>query len=147
MLEINADLWSVPADAVVITTNGTIKKNGEAVMGRGCAKEAAQLYPDLPRLLGNRISECGNYVHLFSMDDRNLVSMPVKHGWREPASLTLIRQSLEELVELTNNVRWQRVVMPRPGCGNGGLSWFTVKLLIGDKLDDRFIVVDYVRPS
>ena len=29
------DLWSYPADYRVVTTNGIIKKDGEAVMGAG----------------------------------------------------------------------------------------------------------------
>ena len=63
------DLWaqSQTADAVVITTNGSVKKDGKAVMGRGCAKQAAHIYPELAALLGVRIKARGNqpYVFLF----------------------------------------------------------------------------------
>jgi len=46
------NLWEYPADARVITTNGFVKNNGEAVMGRGCAREAARKYPRLPLFWG-----------------------------------------------------------------------------------------------
>ena len=39
MKEITGDLWDYyrrPMHTICITTNGTIKKNGKAVMGRGC---------------------------------------------------------------------------------------------------------------
>lgn len=42
-------------DAICITTNGFVKRNREAVMGRGCALEAAKRIPELPSLLGHRI--------------------------------------------------------------------------------------------
>lgn len=38
--EVVGNMWAIPADAYCITTNGFVKKNGEAVMGAGCAKEA-----------------------------------------------------------------------------------------------------------
>ena len=40
MIEQKIDLWEAIKDApICITTNGTVKKNGAAVMGAGCAKE------------------------------------------------------------------------------------------------------------
>ena len=42
MRELTGDLWQtaidLSADAVVITTNGTVKKDGTAVMGRAVAR-------------------------------------------------------------------------------------------------------------
>jgi len=41
MREVTGNLWTYrPAGIRVITTNGTIKASGEAVMGKGCAREA-----------------------------------------------------------------------------------------------------------
>jgi hypothetical protein len=39
--------------------------------------------------------------------------------------------------------RWQRVVLPRAGCGNGGLNWeMAVRPVLADILDDRFIALE-----
>lgn len=35
MIEVKGNLWTYPAEVRVITTNGFVKKNGEAVMGIG----------------------------------------------------------------------------------------------------------------
>jgi len=42
MKEVIGNIWNYynKGNWIVITTNGTIKKNGEAVMGRGVALEA-----------------------------------------------------------------------------------------------------------
>lgn len=52
MLEITGDLFEQKCDAICITTNGFVKKNGEAVMGAGVAKQAADRWITLPKILG-----------------------------------------------------------------------------------------------
>ena len=47
-----------------------------------------------------------------------------------------------ELIDLVIEHGFDTVVLPRPGCGNGGLRWQDVRPLLGLSLDDRFIVVD-----
>ena len=144
MIEQQADLWSVPADFRVITTNGAVRHDGCAVMGRGCAKEAAGQFPRLPYLLGLCLKRSGNRVHFFPDDvigaKFGLFTFPVKHHWNERADLDLIARSVEEFGRqlLASSV----YVMPRPGCGNGQLSWEAVRpLLVG--LPDNVIVVDF----
>lgn len=67
-----ADLFTYQCDAACITTNGFIKANGEAVMGRGCALEAAQAFPNVPKLLGALITSKGNRVHQLLMAKEEL---------------------------------------------------------------------------
>lgn len=155
MIEAQQDLWTLGADsdAIVITTNGTIMSRRLGVMGRGCALEAAERYNaaaarngrrlwTLQRALGNYLELNGNHVGvLVPPPPHTLVVFPVKHEWQDLASLPLIEQSAIELVALTDRMQWTRVVLPRPGCGNGGMVWETVKGLIGRTLDDRFTVV------
>lgn len=139
MLEAKGNLWTYEAAFRCITTNGTVKKNGEAVMGRGCALEAAQDRPNLPKILGCKLDLTGNHVYWL---DADIYSFPVKHHWRESASLDLIEQSAYELDAIINSNF--TVVLPRPGCGNGRLDWeINVKPLIAPILDDRFTVITY----
>lgn len=142
MIEVQADLWSlVPADATVITTNGTIKSNGACVMGRGCAKEARDRFPGIDKILGKAIAENGNAVNpLGRFGDYNIVAFPVKHNWSEEADINLIQQSVKELVLYADLFSMNSIILPRPGCGNGHLKWEDVRPLLAP-LDDRFIVV------
>lgn len=161
MIEVEVDLWGYShADAKVITTNGSLTKVGLAVMGRGVARQAASRWPELPQTLGNMITASGLHVgslgnfsyqpqveaHIPTAYRRptrtfELVVMPVKERWDQPAQLWLIRRSCEELVQLADHKGWAFVQLPRPGCGNGGLTWHQVKPIVSVVLDNRFQVV------
>lgn len=148
MVELSGDLWSFHKEGkwVVITTNGTIKSNGACVMGRGTALEAAKRYPNLPFLLGEKLKKKGLKVHCFSMV--KLIAFPVKHQWPQKADIELIKKSCIELKEICNIIdsmegKVTDIYMPRPGCGNGGLSWKIVKPVIEDILkSNKFKVVE-----
>lgn len=143
VIDVTGNLWEYPADARVITTNGAVRKDGFAVMGRGCAKEAAERYPRFQKLLGREITAGGNRVYHFVRGDEHIVTFPVKHHWRELAEPYLIHKSAHELVQLTDLMEWEKVVMPRPGCGNGGLNYNGVRPGLEPILDDRFHVITY----
>lgn len=157
MTELIGNLWLADADVRVITTNGTIKKNGQCVMGRGCAAEAKAKYPELPLLLGKHLKENGNVPQKFTflpsrlvackssvpLADDVLVSFPVKHHWFQMADIKLIRDSAIFLRAMAGTYGWHSVVMPRPGCGNGGLLWSDVRPVIEPILDDRFAVITW----
>ena len=146
MIEVTGNLWTYgPCDVRVITTNGYVKSNGEAVMGRGCALEAKQRWPELPRALGEHLSRLNNIP--FMVPDwvgiSNLVTFPVKHHWREKADPELIRTSALILSAWADLYDWHVVVMPRPGCGNGGLRWTDVRKVLIHILDDRFHAITW----
>jgi hypothetical protein len=146
MLETTGSIWDMcSADAVCVTTNGMLNKKGEAVMGKGIALEAKQRFTGVEKVLGALIKAGGNSVYplpffLFK-DSGQIVSFPTKHHWRDKSSIDLIKVSCFELINLTDDRGWGRIVLPRPGCGLGGLSWANVKKEIEKILDDRFIVV------
>lgn len=142
MIEVTGNLWTFPADVRVITTNGTIKKNGECVMGRGCALEAKVKYPDLPLILGQAIAGLGNEAFWIPIGGAIIVTFPVKHNWYEKADMRLIEQSARKVAGMTA-LTDKKVVMPRPGCGNGGLKWEDVKPILAPILDDRFHVITF----
>lgn len=140
MLEEYGNLWILPGNYRCITTNGALRKNGNAIMGKGVALEARRRYPSLEVILGRMIREYGN--HVFKLGN-GLVSFPTKNHWREDGDIELIRRSAQELVFLLKDDRANRVLLTRPGCGNGGLQWAGVKPLIQDILSDsKFIIVN-----
>lgn len=131
MIEITGNIWDYlnqPRTVLLITTNGFVKKNGEAVMGRGCALEASTRFPYFSKHLGKFLQNYGNHLYIFRS---NLWTFPVKYNWYEKADLNLIKQSAEELLSNINmgTDDWQ-YILPRPGCGNGNLNWSEVKPVI-----------------
>ena len=65
-------------------------------------------------------------------------------GWMAQSDLNLIQQSCSELKQLAVEKGWDSVVLPRPGCGKGGLDWEkVVKPTVSAYLDDRFYVIDF----
>jgi len=149
MLEVYGDIWKYKADAKCITTNGYVRTDGRAVMGRGVALQATKRYPDIALVLGSAIRDNGLHVQILGEtdDDGWLVSFPVKYHWREKADLELIKDSALELIELTDVQNWNTVVLPKPGCGNGQLHWKDVKSVLKHLLDDRFHIIDYEKEA
>jgi len=140
MLETLGDIWE-QADrgaVIVITTNGSLTRYGRAVLGRGVARQAAVRFPDLAEKLGRLLAEQGS--HVFDLDGC-IVSFPVEEtAWSQP-DLRIIARSAEELRRLADRSGWQRVLVPRPGCGGGGLAWKDVRPLLAPWFDDRFTII------
>lgn len=155
MIEITGDIFQQhDADAICVTTNGVVKDNGCLVMGKGIAKKFALKYPQLPLSLGKCVKESGNQVHIFGTDpglvgDPELihkypyvVSFPTKENWADPSPIELIIKSAHELVVFADLMMWIKVILPRPGCSNGGLDWESqVKPVLEPILDDRFYII------
>lgn len=150
-VEREGDLWEIAETedaAVAITTNGSLKHGDHAVMGRGCALEAAERYPGIQSRLGSFLIDAGNHVCVLwdavrdgGRGPRTVLSFPVKHRWEEDADPVLIERSARELVNICDSLCIGKVVLPRPGCGNGRLRWEDVRKILEPILDDRFTVV------
>ena len=132
---VKGDLWTMHEQGawICVTTNGDIRKRDDAlVMGRGIAREAKLRYPHLPFELGRRVRQLGNRV-VVAWDYR-LISLPVKQHWHEQADTALILASIEQLCKFVSEFPALRehgnVFLPKPGCGNGGLSWAIVRPII-----------------
>ncbi len=154
MIEEFGDFWTIQGDLRCITTNGTLRNSGDAVMGKGIALQAKQRYDKMSKkrydkiesALGRLINKYGNHVFYLG---RGLISFPTKHNWKENSDIELIKRSAMELVSLINdklpikNKANKRILLTRPGCGNGGLNWAEVKPIIQTILrDDTFIVIN-----
>lgn len=136
MIEYLGDLWAFwgqPGHRIGISTNGFVKRNGQAVMGRGCAMEATLRFPGIATRLGDHIRTRGNVPgYIQAETDRDgkgfprhlrLLILPVKHNWWEQASLELIDESIAFLRTESQNQPDVTFHVPRLGCGNGRLSW------------------------
>lgn len=153
MIDITGDLWTYPADATGITTNGFVKLNGACVMGRGCAQQARDRYPGLDRALGDLITKYGNRCfRIVIHPTRTLLTFPVKPmngpqgepGFAANADLNIIARSCEQAMAMADKFAWERIVLPRPGSGNGRLKYERdVRPVIAPLLDDRFLVITF----
>lgn len=143
MIEIKGNLWEIKADAKCITTNGFIKTNGEAVMGRGIAAQAKTKFPELPRILGKHIKEYGNIPGLLNFTGQfSIWSFPVKHNWWESADIDLIVKSAKYMMTQADKFKYESIIIPRPGCGNGQLEWNIVGHYLVNLLDNRFQIIN-----
>lgn len=125
-----------------VTTNGTLRKDGACVMGRGIAKTIKELYPNVPYVLGKLIKQNGNITQHIITTKHNvdLVAFPVKHNWYETADIELIKRSCIQLIKYADG---KTVLLPRPGCGNGKLDWQQVKPIIEKILPDNIYIVHW----
>ncbi len=63
------DLFGVEgADAICITTNGFVTREGANIMGAGCAGAAKRRWPRIDHNVGISITQKGNRTHLLTRD-------------------------------------------------------------------------------
>ena len=140
MHETVGELWVLHAAGaiVAITTGGLVSKKGDCAMPRGCARQARDKFPGLATRLGELITIHGNHVH--DLGNR-IVSFPVENSPYEVPEPALIDRSCRELVALVEQQNWPAIIVPRPGCGGGGLEWKDVKKIVTRYFDNRFTLI------
>lgn len=116
-------------DAVICPGNRMIHQNGRLTMGAGIAKVFRDWFPNLDLAWGRRLQEVPPEIQVIAgyFGRSPTFWVPVyfqtKGDWRRPATVDLVKASTEQLAALIWTVDWHNVLLPRPGCGNGGLSW------------------------
>ncbi|MDD4081758.1 MAG: hypothetical protein PHD05_00080 [Sphaerochaetaceae bacterium] len=154
-------LWK-QGEIVCVTTNGFIKKNGDAVMGRGNAKAMADIIPRLPTFLALHIKKYGNVVGPIY---QRVLAFPVKpiQGTREDAlshmknnygpndvvpgffckaQINIIEKSMEQL----NNIivrysdKCPKVYLPIPGVNNGQINFEDIKSIL-ERANPRIVFI------
>lgn len=139
--EVEGDIFELAPnyDAIAVTTNGILKNDGTLVMGAGVAKSFAKRFPTLPKMMGDYVADVGNSVGLFKVDDFKVFSFPTKHDWRDASDIDLIVKSHGVLLGLMDIFEIKSILLPRPGCSNGGLDWEFVKSHL--QVDERITYV------
>lgn len=158
MLLVNGDLWDYAEEHnawVGITTNGTLKKNGDNVLGSGCAGQFREKYPEAESEVGALVAAEGNHVYLISR--WNIFTFPTKHDWFDTESdMDLLVRSAHELADTIARrmLPWtdgsevvvpaeETWVLPRPGVGAGRLNWNDVKEKIEPILPDNVHIITW----
>jgi hypothetical protein len=174
MLEAKGNLWDYlgKVDALFISTNLATKREGIAVMGRGCALEASKKWPFIPQVLGSSLSQ-GNFNPIVlckpPKQRTEIWSLPVK----EQGFIATCQEDIDERVtafqrqhmavgkwvpswaqkatldQIVKSARFiqalplESAVLPRCGAGAGELDWPTVSEILESILDDRFIAISW----
>lgn len=131
-------------DVICTTTNGEVKKDGKAVMGRGNAKFVRDTFPGVDTLLAQMLQKHGNRVvplgkHTLKGKTFTLLTFPTKHTWSDKSDIALIEKSAKEIKQLADHYKFQKVYIPIPGCANGQLKWSQVQNALSI-LDERFVI-------
>jgi hypothetical protein len=155
------DLWLL-GKTVCVTTNGYVKQNGSAVMGRGNAFAMKNIIPGLDEKLGEHIRQHGNNVGFIF---HRVIAFPVKPavgtfeqalphvrdiyagsvqvpGFHCQADLTIIERSAKQLAQLIRDKNISEVYLPVPGVGNGRLTKQQVIPVISGMLPDSVVLVE-----
>lgn len=141
------DMFQMPdsGDAICITTNGDVNKFGKNVMGKGVALKAKTYFPGIDEKLGEYITKYGNRAFNLGRWNYNgkvifVFSFPTKDTWKNGSDVSLICKSAQQIVELTEKFKPNKIYFPKAGCGCGGLTWNVVSPWLETIFeDDRFV--------
>ncbi len=138
------NLWDElgKADLILFTANSSIDSHGCLVMGAGAAAQAREHFPELPRLLGELISEYAidgyyGWCSVRTEDGYMVGAFQAKYHWRDKSDLALIEQSCKELLDACGD--YERIAMNFPGIGLGSLKESAVLPLLEMLPDNVFI--------
>lgn len=139
MLQITGSIWDFPSSWRVIPIN-TVVNGTKLVMGAGVAKQCRDRYEKIDIVFGALINRNGICVQAYM--PQKLILFPTKNHWRHRSTYELIEKSTMELANHCDKYPgFDNIVMPRVGCGLGGLEWPIVRGILERYLDNRFTVV------
>tara|TARA_R100001510_G_C7631738_1_gene190474 strand:- start:350 stop:796 length:447 start_codon:yes stop_codon:yes gene_type:complete len=131
-------------NAICVTTNGIVKKDGRLVMGAGVAFQFAKNFPGLDYELGQKVLTYGNRPFLVFKKNTAIVSFPTKSNWKDKSDKELIKFSAKNLVKIAQSRFWTKIALPAPGVGKGELNWSKdVYPILNPILDNRFHILFY----
>lgn len=141
-------------DAGCVLTNTTVMNNGSLCMGGGQARAAADMFPSLPKIWGERLMKDPTEIlmleKIYTKDNKitgqndfiRLIAYPTKRDVRYDATINYVVEAALELNIIVRAFNW-KILVPSPGTGLGGLDWQDVKPEI-DFLDDRVTIISNV---
>lgn len=127
----SGNLLDSDAEALVNTVNTV------GVMGKGIALQFKQAFPENFRAyeaacrhdeirLGKMFVYHTGKLH----SPRLIINFPTKHHWKGKSKIQDVTDGLSDLVQVIRSENIRSIAIPPLGCGNGGLNWREVKLLI-----------------
>ena len=140
---LHGNMWNWREGIRVVTTNSFLRKDGSLVMGRGAAKQLADLVPGIDHIFGKEVRKiCGHlgkYGIVILSGGYDYGIFQVKYHFADKADLDLIKYSTDRLNSYCWLYPWLNFHMNYPGIGNGKLSAEEVKPIINKLSDNVFV--------
>lgn len=110
-------------DFICVTTNSSLNKKGELVMGAGIALEAKNRYPELPSVFGGKVGKLGVVGgDYYILQHKNILAFQTKRHYREKSPVELVVKSINRLKFLATVFDDKVFGLPFPAINNGGLK-------------------------
>lgn len=126
------DMLSAETEALVNTVNTV------GVMGKGIALQFKDQYPN--NFAAYHAACKAKQVEVGKMfvfeeqpmigDKKIIINFPTKKDWKHKSKIEYVESGLKDLAKVIEERRIKSIAMPPLGCGNGGLDWEGVKVLI-----------------
>lgn len=136
------NLLEADVEALVNTVNTV------GVMGKGLALQFRQAFPENYKIYQKACKQ--NKVQMGRMfvvptdnlvNPRYIINFPTKKHWKGNSHIEDIKDGLDDLVKVVDELKIKSIAVPPLGCGYGGLSWDAVMPLI----QQAFSSLDQVR--
>lgn len=127
--------WNHPHTPLIL-----IPVNCVGVMGKGLALEFKQRFPHMfneyKNICKHKELRPGEIITLADVTtNKEFCMFPTKDHWKDPSKVEYIDKGMDDLVKYINRQRDLEVVLiPKLGCGLGGLDWLVVKPIIIQKV-------------
>jgi O-acetyl-ADP-ribose deacetylase (regulator of RNase III) len=125
------NLLEADAEALVNTVNCV------GVMGKGIALQFKQAFPDnfrdYEKACQHKEVVPGKMLTFKTgtlLMPQYIINFPTKRHWRGKSRIEDIKSGLSALIAEVKRLRIKSIALPPLGCGNGGLAWNQVRLLI-----------------
>lgn len=125
------DLFKSDADCLINTVNC------EGYMGKGIAYQFKLKYPENNKQYVKACKDGSLRIGKLNWcleDGKIIINFPTKNKWREKSLMEYIEAGLDELIRVLPSLEVNSIAVPPLGCGNGGLIWKDVKILLENKL-------------
>jgi O-acetyl-ADP-ribose deacetylase (regulator of RNase III) len=142
------NLLDAPVEALVNTVNTV------GVMGKGVAIQFKNAFPDNFKVYLDAVRSGSFHLGKVLIVPVNpigsvkyVVNFPTKGHWRYPSKLEWISSGLQDLKAQIREKNIKSIALPPLGCGNGGLDWVQVRLLIEKEMEDLDMDVLIFEPN
>jgi len=139
---VKGNLLKADAEALVNTVNCV------GVMGKGIALQFKQAYPqnfkEYERACRMEEVQPGKMFTVETnsfVNPKFIINFPTKRHWKGKSQIEDIKSGLKALINQIKELNINSIAIPPLGCGNGGLDWRIVRLL----LESAFAVIPNVK--
>jgi len=125
------NLLETEAQAIVNTVNTV------GIMGKGIALQFKEQFPTNFKIYASLCKK--GQVQIGKMlvvkenslrGEKIIINFPTKTEWYKKSQYSYIEEGLKDLVRVIEEYKIKSIAIPPLGCGNGGLQWGKVKLLL-----------------